>query len=187
RQVADLLLLVRAAEVEPRAVRARVHLALAAEQDLLLAVGDLLPDGLVRVERVARLVDVGELHRLADAQRARVRLLLADDHAEQRRLAGAVRADHADDAAGRQAEAQLVDQQTVAVGLADVLRLDHDVAEPRSGRDRDLGRALALGLALGEELLVGRETCLTLCLTGARRHAHPLELALQRALARRLL
>jgi hypothetical protein len=77
----------------------------------LLAAGDLLPDRLARVERVARLVDVGELHGLAEPQRARVGLLLADDHAEQRRLAGAVAADHADDAAARQREREVVDQQ----------------------------------------------------------------------------
>ena len=57
------------------------------------------------VQRVARLVDVGELDRLAEAQRAAVGLLLAGDHAEQRRLAGAVGADDADDAAARQREA----------------------------------------------------------------------------------
>ena len=49
------------------------------------------------VERVARLVDVGELDRLAELERAAVGRLLAGDHPEQRRLAGAVGADHADD------------------------------------------------------------------------------------------
>jgi hypothetical protein len=66
REVADLLLLVAALEVERRAVGAAVHLVLA-ELDHLVAAGDLLPDGLVRVERVAALVDVAELDRLAEA------------------------------------------------------------------------------------------------------------------------
>jgi hypothetical protein len=42
--------------------------------------------------------------------RSLVRLILPDDHAKQRRLAGPVRADHADDAARRQLEGQIVDQ-----------------------------------------------------------------------------
>jgi hypothetical protein len=46
--------------------------------------------------------------------RAGIGLLLAGDHPEQRRLAGAVRADDADNAARRQLERQVVDQQPVA-------------------------------------------------------------------------
>jgi hypothetical protein len=49
--------------------------------------------------RIAALVDVGDLHRFADLDFAGVRLFLAGDHAEQRRFAGAVRADDADDGA----------------------------------------------------------------------------------------
>ena len=60
RQVLDELLLVAAAEVEPRRVLARVHLALA-EQDDVLVLGDLLPHRVLRVEAAARLVDVREL------------------------------------------------------------------------------------------------------------------------------
>jgi hypothetical protein len=60
REHADLLLLVAALEVEGRAIAARIDLALA-EIDDLVAAGDFLPDGLVVVERVARLVDIAEL------------------------------------------------------------------------------------------------------------------------------
>ena len=63
-------------EVERADVGARVDLA-AADLHALLAAADLLPDGLLGIERVARLVDVGELHGLAEPQRARVGLLLA--------------------------------------------------------------------------------------------------------------
>jgi hypothetical protein len=63
--------------------------------------------------------------------RAGVGLLLAGDHAEQRGLAGAVRADDADDAAGRQLERQVLDQQPVAEALVQALGLD-DVS-PRRG------------------------------------------------------
>ena len=93
---------------------------------------------LVGVERVARLIDVADLHGLAEPQRAAVGLLLPGDHPEQRRLAGAVRADDADDAAARQREVDVVDQQQVAVALAQAARFDDDVAEPRAGRDVDL-------------------------------------------------
>ena len=117
RQVLDPLLLVGALEVEPGDVGARRDLALADLEDLG-ALRDLVEHGLVAVERVAALVDVGQLDGLADAQRAAVGLLLPGDHAEQRRLAGAVGADDADDAAARQVEGQILDQQVVAVGLA---------------------------------------------------------------------
>ena len=60
REQADLLLLVAALEVEGAAVGAGVHLGVA-ELDDVEAVGDFLPDGLLRVEAVAGLVDVGEL------------------------------------------------------------------------------------------------------------------------------
>jgi hypothetical protein len=101
--------------------------------DLIEPVGDLLPHRLVGAEAVARLVDIAELHRLADAEAPASAVLLAGDHAEQGRLAGAVRADDADDAAGRQQERQVLDQQPVAEALVHLVRLDHQVAEARAG------------------------------------------------------
>ena len=68
REIPHLLLLVGAAEVEGGRVGARVHLALADHDDVLPAVRDLFPDRLVARQRVARLVDVRQLHRLADLQ-----------------------------------------------------------------------------------------------------------------------
>jgi len=59
--------------------------------DVVLAACDLLEDRLVGREHVARLVDIGELHCLADFDFARLGFFLAGDHAEQRRLARAVR------------------------------------------------------------------------------------------------
>src|SRR6478672_8008409 len=97
RERTDLLLLIRPLEVEIGAIGARIHLALA-EQDEILAARDLLPHVLLAVERVARLIDIAEMHGFADFDRPVVRLFLPDDHAKKRRLAGAVGADHADDA-----------------------------------------------------------------------------------------
>ena len=73
-------------------------------------------------EVVAALVDIAEMHGVAERDRAGVRLLLAGDHAEQRRLADAVRADDADDAARRQLEGEVVDQQPVAIALRQAAR-----------------------------------------------------------------
>ena len=77
---------------------------------LVLAVGDLLEDRVLVVQGVAVLVDVGEHDGLAQLDRAGVGLLLADDHAEERGLAGAVGADDADDAAPRQVEVAILHQ-----------------------------------------------------------------------------
>ena len=63
--------------------------------------------------------------------------------------------------------------------------LDHEVAETRPGRDRDLDLVLALlgRLGLRDELVVRGDARLALGLAGARRQPHPFELALQRAAA----
>src|SRR5208282_2958583 len=182
RELPHLLLLIGALEVEGGDVGSARH-AVLAELELIEAVRDLLPHRLLRAERVARLVDVAELHRFTDAELAPVGLLLACDHAEERRLAGPVGPDDADDRTGRHAKAQVLDQEPLAIGLADVLGLDHQIAEPRAGRDDDLGlvgRAIA---ALGEERLIRADARLALGLTRARRLADPLELAGELALA----
>src|SRR4051794_40316726 len=103
RQLPDLLLLVGALEIEGAAIGARIDLALA-EIDHLVAAGNLFPHGFPSFERITRLVYIAQMHALADFDIAAIGLLLAGDHAEQRRLAGAVRPDNTDDAARRQFE-----------------------------------------------------------------------------------
>ena len=103
---------------------------------------------------VATLVHVAQLDGVADLDRAGIRLLLAHDHAEERRLARAVRPDDPHDPGLRQRERQPIDEELVAEALAQVLHFDDLVAEPRSGRDRDLELAF-VGLVcarLGEQL-----------------------------------
>ena len=111
------------AEVESRQVDPRVHREVA-QLDDVLAVGDFLEHAAIVVQGVAVLVDVGKLHAGPQFDLARVRLLLADDHAEERRLAGAVGPDHAHDAAAGQVERAFFHQvELVAVdrvGLRDV-------------------------------------------------------------------
>src|ERR1700732_1341752 len=148
RDVAYLLLLVGALEIERRAIAARIDLALA-EKNEFVAAGNFLPHALLAVERVARLVDIAEMHALADRDGALVRLLLPGDHAEQRGLAGAVRTDHADDAAGRQLEGEIVDQEPVAISLGQSLEIDHVLTEPLGHGNGDLR---GLGLLLDGEL-----------------------------------
>jgi hypothetical protein len=103
----DLALLLRALEVEPRHVGAGGDLLLA-HLELVDAAGDLVEDALVRIE-LARLIDVADLHRLAQPQRAGIGLFLPRNQLERRRLARAVWTDHADNAAGRQREGQVVE------------------------------------------------------------------------------
>ena len=182
---ADLLLLVGALEVEAADVGPAVDLLVAELHEVGGAAGDLLVDGTCR-RRGRR--GTGRRRRGRRCRRregAGVGLLLAGDHAEQRGLAGAVGADHADDAGGGQREGEVVDQQPVAEALVDVLGLDHHVAEAAAGRELDLqlvGAAVGR-LGLGLELLVGGQAGLALGLAGLGRHAHPLELALERAAA----
>jgi hypothetical protein len=116
-QHADLLLLVGAVEVELADVGAGVDVAAADAEDLLTA-GDLLIDATCRGRARRGSGRRGDVDRLADLELAAVGLLLAGDHAKQRRLAGAVGADDADDAALRQGEVQVVEEQAVAEALA---------------------------------------------------------------------
>src|SRR5262249_22564296 len=148
---------------EPGDVRAAVHFTVA-DLEVVDAAGDLLVYGLRTVERFPGLIDVRELDGGPDLQRAVVGRFLADEHPEQRGLARAVGTDHADDAAARQREREVVDKQTLAVALAQVLSLDHEVAQARPGRDRDLQLVLALlgRLRFRDELVVRGDARLAL-------------------------
>ena len=178
RQGADLLLLVAALEVEGAAIGAAVHRRVA-QGDQLGAAADLLPDVVVVAQRVARLVDIGQLHRLAQGDRALVGLLLTGQHAEQRRLARAVRTDHADDAAGRDGEVQVLDQQLVAHRLLQADDLDHLATQALAVRDDDLGAGDALLLGLVGHLVIGVDAGLLLGLTGLGAGADPFQFLLK--------
>src|SRR5438477_6654105 len=117
-EVTDLLVLIRSAEVERGDVGAAVAHA-TADVDLVLTIGDLFEDRLRRHEGVARLRDVGELHGVAQPQRAGVRRLLVGHKSEEGGLPRSVRSDHTDDAAARELEREVVEQQPFAVALAD--------------------------------------------------------------------
>ena len=93
---------------------------------------------LVEHRAAGHLLDV--LAEVADGQLLRhrhvafVRRLLADDHPEQRRLAGAVRADEADLLAGIELERGVDEEDLPAVLLADARERDHVASmKARSG------------------------------------------------------
>ena len=120
---------------------------------------------------------------VADHDRPGIGLLLAGEHAEERRLAGAVGADDSDDAGPREREREIFDQQAVAESLAETVDLDDAVAESCSGRNHDLEfrRTAIGGFGLGVQLLVRRQPGLALGLASLGRHTHPFEFALEGA------
>src|SRR6202012_827613 len=97
----------------------------------------------------------------------------------------AVRSDDADDRARRYLHVQLVDQQSIAIRLADVLELDHLVAEPVADRDEDFLRLVALLLFLAVEFLESRDPCFRFRLASLRILPDPFEFLLERLLPRR--
>src|SRR5262249_10641912 len=156
------------------------------ELDVVVAAADLLPDRPVRIEGVATLIDVPDAYGLPDLQRAGIGLFLAGDHPEQRGLPRAVRPDHADDAAAREREIEVVNEQLVAVPFPQLARFDDDIAEARARRDVDLGGLDLLRGVLAQQLFVGVQTRFPLGLARPGGHADPLELALERPLPPRL-
>jgi len=138
------------------------------------------------LQRIAALIDIGELHRLPHPQLARIRLLHTGDHPEQRRLSRSVRADHADDSARWKLEAQVVDQKLVRVALAQLLCFDDQAAQFGAGRDVDFAGHFALFGLLVEQLFVGSKAGFSLGLSGARGHPDPFELVLKLPLLRGL-
>src|SRR5690606_32282957 len=83
-------------------------------------------------------------------------------------LARAVRPDDADDAAGRQREIELLEQEPVAEGLADPLRLHDERAQARAGRDDNFEFPLLLRRALLQHRFVRIDARLALRLPRAR-------------------
>src|ERR1700674_1635187 len=127
------------------------------------------------------------MHRLAEVDSPAIGLLLAGQHAKEGGLAGAVRADHADDAAGRQLEGEVLDEQRVAIAFGEALDVDDVLPEALAGRDDDLRGAGSTLLVPLEELVIGADTRLRLRLAGARARRDPFALAVERPLAGGLL
>ncbi len=98
-----------------------------------------LGDGAAARHLADVLAEVADGDAAIDGDLAFVGRLLARDHAEQRRLAGAVRADEADLLAAVERRRGLDEEDLVAVLLADVVETDHAILPSHSGA-RPLGR-----------------------------------------------
>ena len=114
-----------------------------------MTAADALPHCLVGLQRVPTLIDIGEIDRLSDLELALIWLLLTDQHAEESRLACAVRTDDPHDSAGRQGEIQVIPQGALVIGLGQLRRVDDDISKaPSQGDPNGAVRATASGLAL---------------------------------------
>ena len=129
------------------------------------------------------LVDIDRLDRLANLKDATVGLLQSHNQAEKSRLAGAVGANDAHDAVGRQHEVQVVKQQLVAEGLGYMLGLDDLVAQAGAVGDEDFELFLFLLDRLVQQFVVAVQARLSFGLSGFGGHSHPFQLALQGLLA----
>ena len=129
------------------------------------------------------LVDIDRLDRLTNLKYAAVGLLQSHNQAEKGGLAGAVGADDAHDAVGRQHEVQVVKQQLVAQGFGHMLGLDDLVAQTWTVGDEDFEFLLFLLDRLVQQFVVAVQARLSLGLAGLGGHAHPFQLALQGLLA----
>ena len=128
RENADLLLLIRAFEVERSDIGATVHFA-STELHYFVAVGDFLVDRLLGIKDVSTLIDIGEIDGGADLERTAIGFFAAGEHAEQCGLTGAVGPDDADDASAGQREGKVLNEKSVAESLRDAFGLDDDIAE----------------------------------------------------------
>ena len=96
-------MLVAALEVELPDIGARGHGAFA-KFNFIKTVGNHLPDSLVTLQIVTRLIDIAKLHCVTNGECTSVRCLAAGNHPEQRCLAGPVRTDDANNSARGQPE-----------------------------------------------------------------------------------
>src|SRR5690554_3482145 len=178
----DLLLLIAALEVEGAHIGARRRLALA-EYHHVEPIGNLFPNRLVRVQGIARLIHVSKLYRLADPDFAGIWLILPGDHPEQRRLTCAVRADDADDGARRQLEAQVLDKEVIAEALPQITGFHNQIAQAWARGNGDAAGFGSLFLGAADQLFIGLNARLGLCLPRLGRLPDPVQLLVYRPLA----
>ena len=138
-------MLVAPFEVERPAIGTGIHFGITEFNDLGTT-RDRLPDVIVRVQIVARLVDIGQINGIPDGNRTFVRLFVTSNHFEQGRLTRAVRSDDADDTAGRQREFKVLNQQLVAHSLGQAFDLKHLAAQTWSVGNDDLGTGQTFAL-----------------------------------------
>src|SRR4051812_24888790 len=162
----------RACQHQPAALAARQHLQrrahlflgeqevfhiahdmlrLAADHNMVAAAaGERLGQRRLRIETFTMLVERCHLDVGAEPYAAAVRCAAAGQHLDQRGLAGAVRADDADAIAALDADREAVDDLSLAIGPADILGLDDELAGLVGLGSREVGvaRRAAMGAAL---------------------------------------
>src|SRR4029434_2074684 len=136
---------------------------------------------------IAALVDVAEVYRWADVDLRRVRVFLSGDYLEEGRLAGAIGADDADDAARRQREQQILEQQLVAIGLGKGIDFDDLAAEPLGHLDENFRLARNILFLRRDQLIEFGNTRFRLGLAGFGALPDPFELVTDRRLPASLL
>src|ERR1043165_5127889 len=113
-------------------------LSLAADLDPVRAGADRLDDRFLRIELLAHLVEVRDLHVCPETHCARIGLQLSEDQTQQRRFTGAVRADEAQPVATLQSHRQPPDDRPLREALADVYQLRDQLARALAGVEREL-------------------------------------------------
>src|SRR5688572_27211282 len=177
-KLADPFLLVAAGKIEPGNIRTRVHFPLTKLKNICPA-RDLFPDGFVRIKRIARLVYVAKFDSRPDPELAPIGVFLFSNKTKQRSLAGPVRSYHTYNAAGRKRKFHFLEQKLVFVTLRNAVGLDHGIAEPLAGRDKDL-EVFATFFTFGRnQLFVIVDAGLRFRMTAFRRHTYPFEFALK--------
>ena len=174
-QVLDELLLVGAAEIETAGIGAGRNLELADLQDVLF-IRDFLPHRVSTIQFVATLVNIGQIHGLAEFDAAAVGLFLTDQHAQEGSLAGAVATDDSDYAALGHGETQVIDQGLVTKALAEVFDFNDLVTQAWSGWNVQLLGFVAFLELLRVQFLEASNTSLALGLATLGIGANPFQL-----------
>ena len=177
-EFADHLSLLDALEIEAADIAARGSL-IVADLDEIEAARDLLPDRVLVVQSLPRLIHIGEFDAGSQANFAAIGFLDAGEHAEQGGLAGPVRPDDADDAAGRQAKTQGVDQQPIVVTFSQVLAFDDQIPQALARGNVDLVGLVALLKFLRGQLFIALQPRFGFGLTRFRVGSHPFQFAFQ--------
>src|SRR5680860_1516995 len=94
-----------------------------------------------------------------------------------------VRTDDPDDRTGREAGAEVLQENTIAVGFTYLFKLDDHISQTGARRDVDLPVLAPLLILLAQEVLVGVDAGPAFGLLCLGRHLNPVELALQGLLA----
>ena len=170
-------MLIGSLEVECADVGPGVHFVLA-EVEAIVAARHFFPDVVIRIERVARLINEAELDRRADVDRPLVRFLLSGDELEQGRFACTIRPDDADNATRRQRESEIFEQQFIAISLGQPLSLDHLATQALGDLNQNLRATRATVSLFFDKLIERADTRLRFGLPSLGRLANPFQLLL---------